>query len=452
VARDTAPVLTERDLENPDPLRLDREIARAAETLRAHRRRIARGDGFDEDPFLTTRLVAGSTAFLAVGRMPDADPLRAPLSRWVYRLAEQRINHVAILRTEAERRVTEHVVSEPEHDRLPVSAMMTRALRTPKKRDAWLGSFVKNSEGLGSAVAALWERRQEVATRLGLVGLDDIEGIRASATDAAATWLDRTRDAFTETVRPGLSGLVSVAMAETSAEGFPRHLLPRTILDLFRETDLFRSVDLDPGDLPEAFGPASFLRAIARVGAAWVDATAPRDQPFIVAHDPYGLRRRTMGALLGTLPASSAFARRVLGVDGARLVDYCRGFQAALLVESRVAALRVLLRGPALAGRRALREAFEGEVHRALGLVLPATAAGSIFRLHEDDTQRFAGLLLAAAKANAFRNANDVDWYRNPRTVEQLRDEAQLSPEPTTTNEALAAGLDALEAALTSAL
>jgi hypothetical protein len=454
-------VLTERDLENPDPLRLDREIARAAEALRAHRRSLACGEGWDDDPFVTTRLVTGSTTFMAVQAMPDLDPLKVPLLRWVYRLADQRINRVALVRVAAESGVTEHVVSEPERARIPLSEMLNRGLASPKRREAWLGSFIGKSEQLGAAVATLWERRQEVAQRLRLSGPDSMEGIGASAPEAARAWLDRTRDAFTEIKENnakafpglgGLSGLVSVALAETAVEGWPRHLLPRTILDLFCETDLFRGVELDPGRLPEAFAPASFLRALTRVGAAWVDATAPNDQPFVVAHDPYGLRRRTMGALLGTLPASPAFARRALGVDGARLVDHRRGLSAALLVASRLAALRVLLRGPALAGRRALREAFESEVHRELGITLPATAAGAVFRLHEDDAQRFAGLLLSARTAAMLRDANDEDWYRNPRTVEQLRDEARLSPEPTTTDEALAEGAAALEAALIATL
>lgn len=459
-------MLTERDLENPDPLRLDREIARGADALRAHDRSLARGEGWDDDPFVTTRMVAGRTAFLAVRDMPEVDPLRAPLERWVFRLAEQRINRVTRVRVIAERRLTEHVVSEPERARITLSEMLRRGLASPKRREAWLGSFVGKSEPLGDAVAAHWERRQEVAERLELAGPDLMEGVGANAPLAARAWLDRTRDAFVAIKEEraagsdsssskgsaGLAGLVSLGLAETAIEGWPRHLLPRTILDLFRETDFFRALDLDPGALPELFAPSSFLRALAQVGAAWVDATAPNDQPFVVAHDPYGLRRRTMGALFGTLPASSAFARRALGVDGARLVDHRRALSRALLVASRIAALRLVLRGPALSGRRAFREAFEGEAHRELGIALPATAAGTVFQLHDDDAQRFAGLLLAARTAAALRDKNDEDWYRNPRTVEQLRDEGKLSPDPNTTDAALTAGATALEAALFSAL
>ncbi|HEX7668569.1 MAG TPA: hypothetical protein VF395_03250, partial [Polyangiaceae bacterium] len=189
-------MLTERDLENPDPLRLNREIARGAEALRAHDRSLARGEGWNDDPFVTTRLVAGRTAFLAVENMPALDPLRAPLLRWVFRLAEQRINRVTRVRVAAEQGLTEHVVSEPERARITLAEMRRRGLASPKRREAWLGSFIAKSEPLSDAVAAHWERRLEVAERLGLAGPDLMEGIGANAPVAARAWLDRTRDAF----------------------------------------------------------------------------------------------------------------------------------------------------------------------------------------------------------------------------------------------------------------
>jgi hypothetical protein len=151
-----------------------------------------------------------------------------------------------------------------------------------------------------------------------------------------------------------------------------------------------------------------------------------------------------MGALLGSLPALPAFARRALGLGGDRLATHRRALGRALLVESRAAALRVLCRAPALRGRSALREAFEENMERAFRVQLRPDAAGTLFRLHADDLQRFAGLLLAAGDEARLRNRHEEDWYRNPRAVEQLRDEARLSPERTTTEAALQAGADAL--------
>ena len=436
--------LTERDLEYPDPLRLDREIARAAGELRRWRRRLRRGEGTLDDPFWAVRLVASRSAFRAIQTLPESDPLRPALLAWTYRLAEQRVDRLAIVRIAVERRHVEHVISEPERARCTLAAMLDRALSDPARRAGFLASFVGESEALGDAVATLWERRQEVAVRMGLGSPDEIESPGRGVVAAAEQWLGRTRDLLSEWKRDTLSGVLDTALAGGATEGWPRHLLPRTVLEPFRSTDLFRGLALDPGELPPLRAPASFLRALSRLGAAWADATAPSDQPFVIAHDPYGLRRRTMGALLGALPATLPFARRTMGVSAARAPDYVRSLALALLVESRAAALRVLLRPAALAGRKAFREAFEREVHRTFGVAVRPSAAGALWQIHADDPQRFAGLLLSAALSARLRDAHDEDWHRSPRAAEQLRDEARLSPERTTTSEALARGADAL--------
>jgi hypothetical protein len=366
----------------------------------------------------------------------------------MYRLTEQRIDRAALVRTAYERYVAEHVVSEPSRVKASLANVLGRALAEPARRAAWLASFVKASDALGDAVATLWERRAEIASRMGLAGPDEIEAPAPDLAEVASRWLDRTADLFAEVAPGSLAALMDLSCAGAASTAFPRHLLPRTVLDPFRETDLFRSVALDPGDLPEPYNAASFVRALLRVGAAWVDATAPGDQPFVVAHDPYGLRRRTIGALFGILPSTAAFARRAFDVDASRMQSHVRALGLSLLVESRALALRVLLRRPALAGRAAFREAFEDGTARAFGLPLAPRAAGVLFRLHADDGQRFAGLLLAGSESAALREAYDDDWYRNPRAIERLRDESRLSPDPTTTKDALHAASDALYAAL----
>ncbi len=443
--------LTERDLEELDPLRLDREIASAARAVRGWRRRLRDGDGLDEDPFWAARTIAGRSAFLAIRGMPESDPLRSRLLRWVYRLAEQRIDRAALVQIASERHRA-RVVSEPEHARLSTSSMLGLAFAEPGRRAEWLRSFVRMSGDTGRAVALLWERRQEVALRMALPGPDAIESPGLDVAPAASRWLDRTQDMLDGSAERTLAELIGLALAETAKEGSPSRLLPRTLLDLFRDSALFSGVDLDPGKLPAMRGPTSLSRALARVGAAWVDATAPHDQPFVVAHDPYGLRRRLFGALLGRLPAESSFARRALAVDTAKLRDHVRVFATALLIESRAAALRVLLRKAALEGRRSFAESFEDGVVRAFGVRLPPNVAGAVFRLHSDDPQRFAGLLLSSSFGRRLRDTHDEDFYRNPRAVEQLRDEAHLPPESQTSDAALIEAGDALYADLAHAL
>jgi hypothetical protein len=341
---------------------------------------------------------------------------------------------------------------EPERARRSLSDVLDRALAEPARREAWLSAFVRTTAPLGAATATLWERRREVASRLGLADPDALIAPGPDVPAAAERWLARTDSAFDDLARPTLAGLIDLALGTAAAEGWPSRLLPRTLLDLFRETELFRALDLEPGELPAAFGPASFLRALARVGAAWVDATAPRDQPFVVAHDPGGLARRRMGALLAMLPAASAFSRRALRVPAPRVPDHSRALSTALLVESRAAAFRVLLRPAAFAGARSFQAAFETGTERTFRVPVPPVAVGALWQLHGDDLQRFAGLLLAATQGTELRAAHDDDWYRNPRATEQLRDEAARPPDVTTTADALERGADALYAVLTTAL
>jgi hypothetical protein len=460
---------TERDLEYLDPMRLDREIARAAPAVKRWRRRLRAGEGLDTDPFQGLRIVASRRAFGAVRELPEYDPLRPALLAWIYRLTEQRVNGGALVATTVAERHTEHVVNEPERVKLSLASLRARALSDPARRAAWLSSFERSAPALGDAAAVLWERRQEFASRMDLASPDAIESPGGASTSgvespggastggdavvaAASKWLDRTADLLEGPNRMTLANLVDAALGERAREGWPRALTPWTILDWFRGSDLFRDVDLDPGELPRPFAPASYMRALSRVGAAWVDATAPSDQPFVIAHDPYGLRRRTMGALLGALPWNAPFARRALGLGSARLPEHRRALGVAVLVASRAAALRALLRSSALAGHRAFRDSFEEHAARAFRLALRPDLAGAVFRLHADDLQRFAGMLLAGAEFRRLVEHHEEDWYRNPRAVEQLRDEARLSPERTTTDSALAAGADALYDELYAAL
>jgi hypothetical protein len=444
---------TERDLENPEPLRFDREIARTARGAARFARRLEAGEDVSQsDPFASTRLVTGRSAFQAVSELDPSDPLRASLLRWIYRLAEARINLPTILRVAAERRHVEHVVSNPERGRFTLSDVLRRGLAEPRRREAWFESYLAQAETLGTAVAVRWERRKEVAARLGLPAPDAMDGVGADVYAAAEHWLTRTDDAFGSVAPSSFGELVTLALAERAPCELSRHLVPSTVLDYFRETDLLRDVDLDPGPLPEPMAPTSIMRGLARVFASFVDATAPRNQPFVVAHDPYGLRRRTSGALFATLPLGGAFARRSLGVDAAKLTDYERHLAGALLVHTRASALRVLVRRAAFEGRKTLREFFESGTERALGVPLPGEAAGAMLRLHDDELQRFAAMLLAASRAAEQRDEHDDDWYRNPRAIEQLRDEARFPPVSQTTDDALRDGADALYAMITARL
>jgi len=430
-----------------EPFVVDRELSRAAKRWVGFRRRLRAGEGFVEDPFEASRKVLGKTTFQTLVEL-EGDPVAPSVARWVYRLAEQRINRnwlVAIARARSEK---------PSDARYEAShqAIVKSALAHPARRRAWLKEAIVRAEPIHALVGGLWERRRAIAEQLEPKG-DALDAGYLSQPcedlhELAERWLDATQALLeAQGSTPSLDGLVTRTLAEVDP-GWPSHLNPQSLLDLFRDTRLFDDLDLDPGPLPAALAPSSFMRALARVGAAFTVACAPRDQPFCIAHDAYGLERLRHGAVFGLLPLSGAFLTRRLGATRELARRATRAAATTVLFETRIAALRVLLGRAALRGRSDLAEAYADGVHRCLGIELPATAAGAFLKLRLDDPQRFAGDLWAFEMVNRLRDAHDEDWFRNPRAVDQLRSEAALPPKVTVERGALESAMSSATATL----
>lgn len=435
-----------------DPVALDRKIQSAALTWRRWRRKLGSGDTQDDEPLLFHRDACGRRLFQELADVLERDPLARPMQRWVYRLAEQRINAGLLVQIENARRLDKHVIEQPENAHLPLSDLLALALRESLRRSQWLKAFSANAGQLAAYTGLLWERRQEIARRMALTSPDEIELPCVDLVDSARALLARTDDMAQHFARRDLGSFVDLALGVDASEGWPGRLTLRSLVELFRETRLFDELDLVPGEFPEAIASSSFLRALARLGAAWRDATAPKNQPFVIAHEAYGLERRQLGALFGSLPLGRAFLAKSLNVSKGRTRDQARVMARVLLLETRALALRVSLRRPALAGRSAFAEEFEQGVERVHGLALPGALAGSVFELHVDDGQRFAGALLAASRAFDLSAEHNEDWFRNPRAIDQLRSEAELSPHATCAQGDLKKGADALYQALYEAL
>lgn len=410
-----------------EPFRIDRELSKAAKRWIGFRRQLRAGRGFDLDPFEPSRPALGKSTFEALLDLGE-DPVAPSIARWVYRLAEQRINQkwlVAIARLRSE--VPEQPPSETSH-----AELVRRALADPARRREWLAAAVRRAEPIHALVSGLWERRSEIARSMMPADEAHGTGYRAAPcenlSELANAWLD-VSDAMIEAPSSNCppDWWMTRALGEVDP-GWPARLNPRSLLELFRDTPLFEDLRLDPGPLPRALAPASFMRGLARLGAAFLVACAPTDQPFSIAHDPYGLERLRHGALLGTLPLSRAFVMRRLGASREHAQRATRSAATTLLFESRLAALRVLLGEAALGGPEALRDAYAEGLHRCLRIELPGAAAGVLVKLRLDDPQRFSALLLALDGANRLRDEHDEDWFRNPRAIDQLRSEAARPP------------------------
>ncbi len=194
------------------------------------------------------------------------------------------------------------------------------------------------------------------------------------------------------------------------------------------------------------------MRALYGFGTSLRAALAPSNQPFVLARDPYGLERATLGSLFALLPTKESFARRHLGVALTGMSDHRRSLARVLLVELREAALRLSLRAPALSGGSTLLRAYPELGDQALGVELHPSLLGVIFTPRSGDAQRFAARLIAVAVDHRLTQAHDEDWFRNPRAVEELR-EATRAPAPIVAEkEELERGAGLLSTWLTSAL
>ena len=430
-------------MEQLDVLAVDRELRRCSERWIGFRRALKRGETPLGDPFRASRSVCGRATFQQLGELAS-DPVAPALRRWVYRFTEQRLNQSWLVTIAEQRRQELHSLSEPEQGRFSFREMQLGALRHSALRSEWSAQALKHAATIHQSVAELWARRQEIAVRLSLSSPDAMWAPVGGLYELADEWLRVTEDLWQTKPELPLRSWLEQALATEAEVEWPSRLTPRSMLNLFAESRLLESLELDPGPLPETLAPASTVRALARLGAAFRDAGAPRDQPFSIAHDAFGLERRCYGVLFALLPMNREFLRRRLAASKPASASARRALGVSLLIETRVAALRVLLRRAALRGEKAFKETFEADGYRACRTPLPAHAAGAFIQLHQDDLQRFVGLFLGALRQRELVEAHDEDWFRNPRAIDQLRSEAALPPEFHASEQRLELGRSAL--------
>jgi hypothetical protein len=425
-----------------NPVEIDRHLARARASWLAWKLRERPGEaGAEEQPLAAYRPVTGLSLFRRLGELPMHDPLRTPLRRWVYRLAEQRIDQDSLNELEQERQREQRHADIPGRIAVSFAGMLNRALGDPPRRELWSRLVLQHAPPVSALTVELWQRRREVARRMGLGGPAEIESPVAGLEALAERMTATTRERMRELGLGSLADLFEAAIGADAPGLWPARLTPQRVLDYFRDGDLLRSLELQAAPLPASFGAASTCRALGVLGSAWFEALAPGDQPFVIAHDPYGLGRHEARALFAGLPRNARFAQRHLDVSGNAMPDLQRRLARIWLIDLALAAFRVRLRRHALGSEPAFREAFAELAHADLGLSLPRAAAGAVFALGVEDEQALAGELLAIERADALVEAHDEDWFRNPRAIEQLRAEARLPPRTEVSPERIEAAL-----------
>lgn len=425
-----------------EPLSLSRELSELSRRVERQERALSRGQGLDRDPFGSERM--GKTLFDAVRALPESDPLRPELLRWVFALSEARIDLLWSVREAELEHVELHPVREPSEGSFSLAAM-TRSALFGAESARWHAAREASSARLGAHRVALWERRHELAVRMGLPSFDALEPFELVATAQARPFARATQDALRELVTPGFAALVEASLGLRASSGWPARLAADTLAPLLGHADLLRGLSLDVDVLPERLAPASFARAFYALGFAFLRAQAPRGQPFVVAHDRGHLSAHAHAALFCSLVADTAFLQKQLGLSGDELARARRAYRLALLCWVRLAAARAELRQAALRGGPAVREAHAELLAELTGRELPSELTLGLFRLEVLEGPRLAGWFLAAARREELTNLHDEDWFRNPRAVEQLREEARLVPRRAASAEELERGRAAFE-------
>jgi hypothetical protein len=423
-----------------DPILLSREFQRANELRAAWERGLHDAPDPDDCPLGVYRALLSSERSEHIRARADDDPLKEPLLRWSWLLTERRVNQAWYARAAYLRYGRTLHVDEPEKGNFTAAQGVHNALAQPACRAHWLAAlpalFAEHSRVLG----VHWQRRRELSRRLDF-DLDTIELPSPEVVAIAREWLAASAELAREFRARTLADVVALGLARESDRGFPSRINETTFLGWFGEAGFLRDLEPRAPRWPEPLGAASFYRALVQFGRAFRTAAVSDTQPFVVAHDPYGLEAWHSGFVFAGLLGSPKFLRRRLELSAEHALATRRALARVELFASRWLAFTVTLRALSLSSYDRLRKDLPELAHAALGVELHPDLALSLPRQNDDDAQRFAGWALAREQLRVLQEAHDEDWFRNPRAVDQVRSEAQLSPRTRVTDEQLRVGL-----------
>ena len=409
---------------------LDREVARAAQSLAKYRAKLYADPAAvaDDDPFAPYRHVASRATWRALTELtPSAvdRALHAGLLRWIEALVDARVGLPEEGALAEARLAPEGRFDGDPPERVSFARAMRELATAPRAAEArlWLAAAADAGEGVASARRARASKRVEVASRMGRAHPWEamVPFAPGALRDSAQAFLDATEDIARATWKEAdaegddAAARIVVAGARDAGDGWPARLTTSFFLDVFGEGARRRPVAARRWPPPAS--AASFARALAEFGFAARVAAAPASLPFVLAREPAFVSAYRVAFVFGALAADPAFYLGGLRTSGRSALAQARALTRTALLDARMNAARLLLGDDRAFARR---DRFDEIGTRVFGSALDPRLRGAFPAARDDEPARWVGLLEARALRDGLRAHFDEDWFRNPRAWSHL--------------------------------
>ena len=411
------------------PERVEADIEKAATALRAvlHARKLDGWSNQEDDPLASFRAVTTKERFEQMRGLPQELPNKDALLRWQACLTIERVTWDDREFAETARHRHEHRIAEL-GDAKHAWSIQSLLIELLRSRDATkrskIAHWITRTSGDASLRAIQWAmRRRAAAHHLGIGALDWLEvpvsGV--SLAGVAIHVLDGTDEIANASIGESKSweNAIWLGAATEAHQGWPTALGPRWFRSVFGGWKTLDSLRIDPGPLCSAVCGSSFVRALARFGAALYRASAGRAcNSFSVVHRPFDLASASYGALFASLLASVPFHKKHLGLGTAAAFEQAQLLGRAMLISVRVFGAQAAV--SAAESMEAVLEAHASCASRALAHTVPNETAAVLPRYDPRAAVRLCGALRAAALQHELVRCFDDDWFDNPHAHEFL--------------------------------
>ncbi|HEY5960774.1 MAG TPA: hypothetical protein VIV60_29670 [Polyangiaceae bacterium] len=404
-----------------NPFVLARRVAAWSRAVSVWQKRLRSGDIDPSGPFIGTPELTERDAFREIRELTAPAPIQRAWTRWAFRLTEARVNAGVLSAIAHAYRAERHRIESPDTLEITLRELLHNTLERPAERNVWAAALSANSTTWRSLTLERAIRSDEIARRAGFANAGAIVDPVPDLKTYAERFRNATDDVYRAIVPLEFDAWLDAALALSANEGWPAQLAPRALCNLLGPRDWVHGLDLAAKELPTPIAAASFARALYQLGSALVEAAAPASEPFILAHDPYGLYRHVVGALCAGLPRSVIWQRDTLGLSRSKAVNQARSLLISQLIYARCCGLSIALDELACLHRPSFERDFPELCEHWLGFVLPLGFAGVLPQLRANAGQRFFGPMLAARLTDELVTQYDEDWYRNPRGIEAVR-------------------------------